>query len=55
MKKILLYVGPVRMLEAWLAEQLKLFAGGGEEGRNRAYVAAETQKKSHRKGGRNWK
>ncbi len=49
MKKILLYVGPVRFLEAWMEEQLKRFAGE----RSSANQTAEDQKKSHRKGGLN--
>ncbi len=29
MKRVLLYVGPVRLLEPWLAANLRMFAGKG--------------------------
>ncbi len=53
MKRVLLYVGPVRMLEAWMTENLRLFGEKGNRGGNGANQAADVQKKSHLKGGRN--
>lgn len=55
-RRVLLYVGLVRKFESWLAENLNLFAGNGNENGSETYPAARVQKKrATAKGGRNWK